>query len=172
MTVSQQQISHSLIPTGKPASTSESAGQGSSGHGSDCRINRAGPRTAAGRFALPDLFHQFRPRHDGGFHRLPTLEAKLALPVGLAIDQAKRGRHDLAMLFEILGEISDVETFAIGSGIREIARLRRVYGRGRWRKRKGVARIRLSNGSTRLAELHWYEAAGIGRKEFKIKHLL
>jgi hypothetical protein len=76
------------------------------------------------------------------------------------------------MLFEILGEISDVETFAIGSGIREIARLRRVYGRGRWRKRKGVARIRLSNGSTRLAELHWYEGAGIGRKEFKIKHLL
>jgi hypothetical protein len=76
------------------------------------------------------------------------------------------------MAFEILGEISDVETFAAGSGIREIARLRRIYGRGRWRKRKGIARIRLSDGSVHLAELHWYEAAGIGRREFKIKHLL
>lgn len=76
------------------------------------------------------------------------------------------------MYFEILGEISDTETFAIGSSIREIGRLRRIYGRGRWRKRKGVARVRLSDGSIRTAELHWYEAAGIGRKEFKIKHLL
>ncbi len=76
------------------------------------------------------------------------------------------------MLFEILGEISEVETFAAGSGIREIAGLRRLYGRRRWRKRKGVARIRLSDGSVHVAELHWYEAAGIGRKEIKIKHLL
>ncbi len=76
------------------------------------------------------------------------------------------------MRFEILGEISDIETFATGSGIREITRLRRIYGRARWRKRKGIARIRLSDGSIQVAELHWYEAAGIGRKEFKIKHLL
>ncbi len=76
------------------------------------------------------------------------------------------------MRFEILGEISDIETFATGSGIREIARLRRIYGRGRWRKRKGVARVRLSDGSMHMAEVHWYEAAGIGRKELKIKHLL
>lgn len=76
------------------------------------------------------------------------------------------------MRFEILGEISDIETFASGSGIREIARLRRVYGRGRWRKRKGVARVRLSNGTILVAELRRYEAAGIGRKEFKIKSLL
>jgi hypothetical protein len=76
------------------------------------------------------------------------------------------------MHFEILTEISDIEIFAQGSAIRERARLRRVYGRGRWRKRKGVARVRLANGSVHLAELHWYEAAGIGRKEFKIKHLL
>jgi hypothetical protein len=76
------------------------------------------------------------------------------------------------MQFEILGEISAIETFATGSGIRELARLRRVYGRGRWRKRKGFAQIRLSNGAVHLAEIHWYEAAGIGRKEFKIKHLL
>jgi len=76
------------------------------------------------------------------------------------------------MRFDILGEISDIETFATGSGIREIARLRRIYGRGRWRKRKGIARVRLSDGTIHLAEIHWYEAAGIGRKEFKIKHLL
>jgi hypothetical protein len=76
------------------------------------------------------------------------------------------------MRFEILGEISEIETFATGSGIREVARLRRVYGRGRWRKRKGIARVSLADGSVRLAELHWYEATGIGRKEFKIKHLL
>jgi hypothetical protein len=76
------------------------------------------------------------------------------------------------MRFEILGEISGIETFATGSGIREVARLRRIYGRGRWRKRKGTARVRLSDGSIHVAELHWYEAAGIGRKEFKIKQLL
>ena len=76
------------------------------------------------------------------------------------------------MPFEILGEITEIETFATGSGIREIARLRRIYLRGRWRKRKGVARIRLSDGSIHAAELHWYEASGIGRKEFKIKRLL
>jgi hypothetical protein len=76
------------------------------------------------------------------------------------------------MHFKILGEVLDIETFAVGSSIREIARLRRIYGRGRWRKRKGIARVRLSDGSTHLAEIHWYEASGIGRKEFKIKHLL
>jgi hypothetical protein len=76
------------------------------------------------------------------------------------------------MHFEILGEISDIETFAVGSGIREIARLRRIYGRGRWRKRKGVSHVRFSDGSIHVAELHWYEAAGIGRKELKIKRLL
>ena len=73
------------------------------------------------------------------------------------------------MYFEILGDISDVETFAIGTSIREIGRLRKFYGRGRWRKRKGIARVRLDDGEVRLAEVHWYEAHGIGRKEFKIK---
>jgi hypothetical protein len=76
------------------------------------------------------------------------------------------------MNFEILGEISGIETFATGSSIHERARLRKMYGRGRWRKRKGIAHVRLNDGSTYLAEIHWYEASGIGRKEFKIKHLL
>ena len=55
---------------------------------------------------------------------------------------------------------------------REAPRIRRIYGRGRWRKRKGIARVRLTDGTVHLAEVHWYEAAGIGRKEFKIKHLV
>ncbi len=76
------------------------------------------------------------------------------------------------MSFEIIGEITDVETIAIGSGIREIARLRRMYGRGRWRKLKGVARVRLASGRIRLAEVHWYEAHGIGKRETKRKRYL
>jgi hypothetical protein len=76
------------------------------------------------------------------------------------------------MYFEILGDITNVETFAIGSSIREIARLRKMYGRGRWRKRKGEARVRLEDGEERLAELHWYEAHGIGRKQIKIKRYI
>jgi hypothetical protein len=73
------------------------------------------------------------------------------------------------MYFKIVGRIRDVETFAVGSSIREIARLRKLYGRGRWRKRKGVARVRLEDGTLRVAEVHWYEASGIGKREFKIK---
>lgn len=75
------------------------------------------------------------------------------------------------MQFELLGPITQVETFAVGARIREIARLRKFYGTGRWRKRKGIARICLSDGSIHLAEIHWYEATGIGRKEYKIKRL-
>ena len=76
------------------------------------------------------------------------------------------------MHFTIIGEISHAETFATGSGIREVARLKKLYGRGRWRKRKGIARISLEDGTNCLAEIHWYEATGIGKKEFKIKHFL
>ena len=76
------------------------------------------------------------------------------------------------MDFRILDPLSRVETIASGRGIREFKRLRRVYGPGRWRKRKGVARIQLPDGAVRLAELHWYEATGVGRKEYKIKTYL
>lgn len=76
------------------------------------------------------------------------------------------------MNFEILGSLSHVETFAAGGSIREIERLRRVYGPGRWRKRKGIARIRLEDGTIHRAEIHWYEASGIGKYEFKIKSYL
>ena len=73
------------------------------------------------------------------------------------------------MNFEIIGEITVVETIAAGTGIRDIKRLRKNYGKGRWRKVKGVARVRLENGHIRLTELHWYEAHGIGKKEIKRK---
>jgi hypothetical protein len=76
------------------------------------------------------------------------------------------------MYFEIIGEFTAVETIATGSGIRELARLRKFHGRGRWRKRKGIARVRLTDGDIVLAEVHWYEATGIGKREFKIKRFL
>jgi hypothetical protein len=73
------------------------------------------------------------------------------------------------MSFEIVGEISQIETIAVGRRIRELPRLRRQYGTGRWRKLKGVAVVRLRSGAVRRAEVHWYEAHGIGRKEVKRK---
>ncbi|HEX8097889.1 MAG TPA: hypothetical protein VF507_07630 [Pyrinomonadaceae bacterium] len=73
------------------------------------------------------------------------------------------------MEFEIVGEITDAETIAAGAGVRDRARLRRQYGRGRWRKLKGVAEVRLKSGRIRLAEVHWYEAHGIGKRELKLK---
>jgi hypothetical protein len=76
------------------------------------------------------------------------------------------------MPFEIVGEITQIETIAAGKGIRELQRLRRLYGRGRWRKLKAVALVRVRSGMIRKAELHWYEAHGIGRKEIKRKHYL
>jgi len=76
------------------------------------------------------------------------------------------------MYFEIVGDITHAETFAIGASIREIARLRKRFGRGRWRKRKGIARVRLEDGAIRQAEVHWYEAHGIGRRDLKIKHFI
>ena len=76
------------------------------------------------------------------------------------------------MYFEIVGEITHVETFAVGSKIRELARLKKLYGRGRWRKRKGFAQVKLADGTMRRAEIHWYEATGIGRREMKIKRFI
>lgn len=76
------------------------------------------------------------------------------------------------MSFEILGGIRNVALIASGKSIREYRRLCKIYGRGRWRKLKGNAEIRLSDGTIHLAELHWYEAHGIGKKEFKIKRIL
>lgn len=76
------------------------------------------------------------------------------------------------MGFEILAKLQSVERIAAGSAIRDIARLRRIYGRGNWRKMKAVALVRLDGGAEVEAEIHWYEANGIGRKEFKIKKII
>lgn len=76
------------------------------------------------------------------------------------------------MRFEIVGEIEQVETIATGSGVKVRALLRKVHGRGRWRKRKGVVWVRLPNGKLRQVELHWYEAHGVGKRDFKIKRYL
>lgn len=73
------------------------------------------------------------------------------------------------MEFEVVGDITGTQTIATGSGIRELGRLRKRYGRGRWRKRKGFADVRLLSGEIVHAELHWYEATGIGKRELKIK---
>jgi len=74
--------------------------------------------------------------------------------------------------FEIVGEIRAIETIAANRGIRELGRLAKRWGQGRWRKRKGVATVRFSDGSVARAEVHWYEASGLGRHGFKIKRLL
>ena len=74
--------------------------------------------------------------------------------------------------FKLRGEITDIEVIAAGRGIRLLAKLRKLYGRGRWRKVKGRALVELPDGTVGLAELHWYEAHGIGRRDMKVKRLL
>ncbi len=76
------------------------------------------------------------------------------------------------MGFEIVSEIYDMETIAVRTSIRQLSWLRRQYGPGRWMKRKGKAYVRLRNGDVRLAELHWYEAHGIGKRDVKRKRYL
>jgi hypothetical protein len=76
------------------------------------------------------------------------------------------------MLFEIVGDITRIETIAVGGKIRDIMRIQRQFGLGRWRKLKGIANIRFPGGDIRKAEIHWYEAHGKGRKKFKIKRFI
>ena len=73
---------------------------------------------------------------------------------------------------EVISEITDIETITIGHSIRELDRLQRMYGRGRWRKLKGVATVRLPDDTIHTAEIHWYEAHGVGRYDFKVKRVL
>lgn len=76
------------------------------------------------------------------------------------------------MEFRIVGKIACIETIAEGSGIRDLAQLRRRYGLGNWRKKKGLAEVQLPDGSSAMAEIHWYEAHGIGKVKLKIKEWL
>ena len=75
-------------------------------------------------------------------------------------------------VFEVISPIENTETIAVGSGIRDIERLRKTYGSGRWRKLKGFATVRLEDGYQSLAELHWYEAHGIGKREIRLKRYI
>lgn len=74
--------------------------------------------------------------------------------------------------FEIIGEITEIETICVGGGIRILPLFRKQYGAGHWRKLKGNARVRLEDGRVRLAEIHWFEAHGIGRRKIRIKRFL
>ena len=74
--------------------------------------------------------------------------------------------------FEVVGNIEQVETIAAGPSVKVRSYLRKIYGRGRWRKMKGRATVRLANGKLRRVELHWYEAHGIGKRDLKIKDYL
>ncbi len=73
------------------------------------------------------------------------------------------------MDFEILGNIRDIQPIATGTGIRDLTRLNKQYGRGKWKKLKGFSAVRLLDGTVHTTEIHWYEAHGIGKKEFKLK---
>jgi hypothetical protein len=90
----------------------------------------------------------------------------------LLVDGGVRKRDNFWMDFEVTGSIANVEVIAIGRSIRDLPRLRRIYGAGRWRKIKGTATVRLGDGLMYRAELHWYEAHGIGKREMKIKRFL
>ncbi len=87
--------------------------------------------------------------------------------------EAQPGRSDAACVdFELLGPLTGISTIARGAGVRQRTRLRRLYGKGLWLKRKGFCQVRLIGGEIVLAELHWYEAHGIGKREMKIKRII
>ena len=83
-----------------------------------------------------------------------------------------RAKHSCMLYFEVIGKIENIDAIAVGQSIRQLKRLERIYGKGRWRKLKGTAKIKLKDGQLCTAEIHWYEAHGIGKKEFKIKRIL
>jgi len=76
------------------------------------------------------------------------------------------------MTFEIIGEITDIEAIAVSGSIKDINRLKSHYGRGRWRNLKGKAKVRFTNGDICKAEVHWYEAHGIGKRKMKVKYII
>ena len=80
--------------------------------------------------------------------------------------------QDMGSDFELLGAFTDIEIIAVNLSIRERRRLREQFGGRRWRKLKGVGRVRFPNGEVRLAEVHWYEAHGVGRRKMKVKRVL
>jgi hypothetical protein len=73
---------------------------------------------------------------------------------------------------EVFSEITDIEIIAVGASIRDLDRLQKKHGKGRWRKLKGFANVRLPDNTTCFAEIHWYEAHGIGKHDVKVKRIL
>jgi len=78
----------------------------------------------------------------------------------------------ILQLREIIGEIRNEEVIAKGSSVKIRKRLEKLYGHGNWKKMKGIAEVRLSDGSVRQAEIHWFEAHGIGKKNIKVKYYI
>ncbi len=87
----------------------------------------------------------------------------------LILGVRQKGYDNYLMDFQIIGSINDVEPIAVGSKIRDLPRLQKQYGQGHWKKLKGFATVSLKDGTIHIAEIHWYEAHGIGKKEFKLK---
>ena len=81
----------------------------------------------------------------------------------------KREDCRCSMDFVIIGNVADIEPIVVGRGIRDLSRLRKQYGQGNWRNLKGIATVRLLDGTLHTAEIHWYGAHGIGKREYKIK---
>jgi hypothetical protein len=98
--------------------------------------------------------------------------SQMASSAASGVETAARWYYDRVMRFVSVGDVFEIEAYAIGSSIRELPRLRRICGPGRWRKRKGTAQVRLEDGTSCRAEVHWYEAHGIGQVEIKIKRFL
>ncbi|NTW59269.1 MAG: hypothetical protein HGB21_13970 [Nitrospirae bacterium] len=76
------------------------------------------------------------------------------------------------MDFKVKGEIREIETIAVGRGIKNLKRLNKVYGKANWRKLKGSCQVKLEDGTVLDAEVHWYEGHGVGKREMKIKRYL
>ena len=100
------------------------------------------------------------------------VSAEVCSPVSSEIADRKFVSSPVRHAYRIVGDIGQVEVIARGPGLRELDRLNVTYGTGRWRKLKGVAFVRIPTGATVFAEVHWYEAHGIGMKELKIKRLI
>jgi hypothetical protein len=89
--------------------------------------------------------------------------------------EPRAGYNSLTMRtegIEVLGEITEIEIIATGNSIRDLERLQKKHGKGRWRKLKGLANVRLPDDTTCFAEIHWYEAHGVGKRDIKVKRIL
>ena len=114
---------------------------------------------------------QTRPCHKATSYKKPRQSANsLSAQIPQHFSETQAAENPVE--FELISELMEVETFASGRGIRNLKLLNKRYGFAKWHKRKGIALVRLGDGSDCLAELHWYEAVGIGRKEMKVKWIL